>query len=346
MAATWIILGYQGVVQYQLLREKVLGNLLKSIGQDDHPLLVSQRLTASAKPEKLDCFHNGTDVLSEVSDWHTFLRKSTRKADPITDEVLHLIDKEMLIQDPEKRRKSGDLCKDLERIVSSAKKVLRDAVAAESPEIQDRRSHFEGLLYDIDKEATVRIVDDVPPPEPTHPFTAGLPVDRVALKAQLEHVALKKTSHRYEAIPGPRSTSNVPETIMEKPAIKTSDTMGTKEILYRSESLPESSAMSMADKRKSFRRPTLGQASRTNTSATNQTTQRYSNEGSTHASQNAIQARESMDREKRKNMLSRRLRKDGYLSKFFKERDIVSFLRLAISINRIALTNPTEIPHG
>jgi hypothetical protein len=301
-----------------------------SIPTRGHPLLVSQRLTASAKPEKLDCFHNGTDVLSEITSWHTLLRNSARKTDPITEAVLNLIDQRMLLQDPKQRIESGQLCKELQRIVSSSKKVLREIIAARSPEAQDHQERMEGLLYEIEKEAATQVVEEAPP-EPTRPFTAGLPVDRDALKVQLEHVALKKTSHRFETIPSPRSTPTMPETIVEKPTIVTSNTMGVKEVLYRSETQPESTVMSAADKRKSVRRSTFGQPSRTNTGTTTMTYQKTGIEPPTHANQNVIQARESMDRELKQKSASlsgmlakRKPLKDEYLSKHFKDRDIVS----------------------
>jgi serine/threonine protein kinase len=330
VAATWLILGYQGVCQYQLMREKALGNLLKTIKEDGHPLLISQRLTVSAKPEKLDCFHNGTDVLSEITSWHALLRNSVRKTDPITEEVLNLVDQNMLLQDPKKRIDSRLLCEKLQQIVCSSKKVLSETIAARSLEARERQERMEGLLYEIEKEAATQVVEE-PTPEPTRPFTAGLPVNRDALKVQLEHVALKKTSHRFETIPDPQSTPAVPETIVDKPTIITSDTMGLKEVLYRSETQPESTVMSTSDKRKSVRRSTFGQPSRTNTGSTILTHQKTGIMPPTHANQNVIQARESMDRElKQKNaslsgiLGKKKLSKDEYLSKHFKDRDIVS----------------------
>jgi serine/threonine protein kinase len=332
MAATWLILGYQGVCQYQLVREKALGSLLKSIKENGHPLLVSQRLTVSGKPEKLDCFHNGTDVLSEITTWHTLLRDSARKTDPITEEVLNLIDQKMLLQDPKQRMDSRLLCEELHRIVSSSKQVLREIIATESPEARDRRKHMEGLLCEIDKEAATQIVEEAPP-EPTRPFAAGLPVDRDALKVQLEHVALKKTSHRFETLPGPQSTPIIPDTIVEKPTIMTSNTMGLIDVLHRSVTQPDSTVIPTADKRKSARRSTFGQPSRTNTGSTTLPYPKAGMEPPHHALQNVIQARESMDRDlKRKGaslggmLPKKKPRKDEYLSKHFKHRDIVSSL--------------------
>jgi serine/threonine protein kinase len=337
MAATWLILGYQGVCQYQHVREKALGSLLKTIKEDGHALLVSQGLKAGTKPEKLDCFHNGTNVLREITSWHTLLRSSARKTDPITEEVLNLIDQKMLLQDPKQRIESRLLCEELRRIVSSSKMHLRESIDAESPEAQDDRRRMEGLLGEIDKEAATQIVEDVPP-EPTRPFAPGLPVDRDALKVQLEHVALKKTSHRFETIPGPRRTPIIPDTVDEKPTIVTSDTIGLKEVLHQSVTPPESAVISTADKRKSVRRSTFGQPSRTNTGTATLPYQKTGIEPPAHAIQNVIQARESMDRDlKRKGtslggmLAKKKPRKDEYLSKHFKHRDIVSLSHSAFT---------------
>ncbi|CAO2655474.1 Nn.00g105380.m01.CDS01 [Neocucurbitaria sp. VM-36] len=280
MAATWLILGYQRVCQYQIVREKALGSLLKAIKEDGHPLLVSQRSTVDAKPEKVDCFHNGTDVLTEITSWHTLLRSSARKTDPITEKVLDLIDREMLLKDPNKRMGSKNLCAELKRIVGSSNKVLCDNIAAESPEARVHRERMEGLLYEIDKEAATPIFQKSPP-EPTRPFAAGLP----------------KTSHRFETIPDPRSTPNVPEIIGEKPTRVTSDTMSANEVLQRSGTQPDYTAMPVADRRKSFRKSTFGQPSRANTGTTNLAYQKTGLQPPTHATQNVIQARESMDRD-------------------------------------------------
>jgi hypothetical protein len=61
-------------------------------------------------------FHNGRDVLPEVTQWHQLLRNSLRKTDKITGLVLDLIDKRMLLGDSEDRILSRDLCTELDKI--------------------------------------------------------------------------------------------------------------------------------------------------------------------------------------------------------------------------------------
>jgi serine/threonine protein kinase len=325
MAATWVVMGYDGVRQYQSVREKALGNLLRTIQEDEHPLLVSQHLTAKAKPEKLDCFHDGTGALSEVTGWHALLKNSTRRTDPITKSVLDLVDDEMLLRDPHQRISSKRLCEQLKRIGLSSKKVIQDTTAAELPKDRAQRARMEDLLYEIDKEAATQIVEDVSP-RPTHSSTAGPLIDRDALKVKLEHVALKKTSHRYETLPTPRAHNA--NAIFETPKSMTSEVMGTRASPERSETRHEPTYM---EKRMTFRQSTLGQPSRSNTVTTAFASRKPGVDSRAHATQNVIQAREGMDLDRKGKgaalgaMWTRKKpRKDEYLSKHFKNRDIVS----------------------
>ena len=45
----------------------------------------------------MDIFHNGTQVLSEVTGWYEFLRKVARMSDLIMVVVLDLVDQYMLL---------------------------------------------------------------------------------------------------------------------------------------------------------------------------------------------------------------------------------------------------------
>jgi hypothetical protein len=312
MAATWVILGYQGVCQYQMVREKALGALLKSIKEDNHPLLVSQRFTVDSKPEKLDCFHNGSDVVSEVTGWHKLLRKSARKSDPITEQVLNLIDQKMLLRNPENRIKSGKLCDELKHIVMYSNGIIDKINEAESLSDRNLRGRIEGFLREIDDEAVSQVIEEVPK-EPSQSLSAGLPVDRNALKVQLNHVALQKTSHRFETIPEPLTRTTNSAAVVGKTSTRTQPSETHQDPGF---TLPEGHLVQI---------PTFGLSSRTTTGNTF-LPHRKSGNSSSHVKQNVIQARESMDRERSfsfSTMSSRtRLRRDQYLSNFFKDRDI------------------------
>ena len=96
VTATWIVLGYQGVLQYQELR----------------------RLNSQDK--RSDRFHNGQDVLPQIANWHEFLRSHLRVTDTITGLVLNLVDQKMLKKDPSDRLTSTMLCEELEKLIGKA----------------------------------------------------------------------------------------------------------------------------------------------------------------------------------------------------------------------------------
>ena len=58
-----------------------------------------------------DSFHDGSEVLPEVTHWHTYLRQVARRSDDLTRRVLDLVDERMLIGDPERRAGVDEICK-------------------------------------------------------------------------------------------------------------------------------------------------------------------------------------------------------------------------------------------
>ncbi|KAF3053232.1 hypothetical protein E8E11_000162 [Didymella keratinophila] len=328
MAATWVVAGLQGVHQYHQVRERALSGLLQTIGPNGHPLLKSQGLLPDGIPDKLDCFHDGITVLSEVTGWHTFIKNSCRKTDPITTKIIGLVDKCMLLPNPQDRIKSGLLCEELAKIVGEAKQELSESIDGESLEVKSQRERLEDLLKEIDEEAEMQAVKDPPPePKPTHAFTKGLPVDRGALKAQISHLALKKTSHRLESRTQPRSR---PSSMVAPPIVVTPDTTATN--MPQSSQSPHTQMFaSLANDRQSMeysprpenssRASTTGSISRRPTGLSRKASTMPHNE----ATQNVIQVRESIERERKRSrtFLPRRsLKKDEILSRYFKNRDI------------------------
>ncbi|KAK8094295.1 hypothetical protein PG997_000980 [Apiospora hydei] len=95
VAATWVVLGRQGVSGYEKLRQTAIGQLRAS--------------QAERQPKADDAFHDGYDVLEAVTDWHNHLRSSIRKSDTITPKILDLIDDEMLRREPRQRLPSSEL---------------------------------------------------------------------------------------------------------------------------------------------------------------------------------------------------------------------------------------------
>ncbi|KAF0321690.1 protein kinase domain-containing protein [Colletotrichum asianum] len=79
VAATYVVLGTQGVLIYNRLRRQEI-SCREDNGNID------------------DTFHDGSRVLPEVTDWHKYLREATRKTDAFSAAVLDMIDAHMLVE--------------------------------------------------------------------------------------------------------------------------------------------------------------------------------------------------------------------------------------------------------
>jgi hypothetical protein len=99
VAATYVVLGKEGVKQYRLLRQSAIDSLGIGVG---------------------DPFHNKEKVLSQVTDWHRYLRTAIRKDDCYTAKVLDIADSRMLIIPGEHRISGAKLSQELKRIHDAA----------------------------------------------------------------------------------------------------------------------------------------------------------------------------------------------------------------------------------
>lgn len=103
--ATWVVKGETGINDYRKLRE--------------------------LNPEKqkhedvTDTFHDGSDVLPEIKEWHKVLKTVRRISDSITPKILDLVDEKMLIKNPKARIPSNELYDSLREIISRAEKSER-----------------------------------------------------------------------------------------------------------------------------------------------------------------------------------------------------------------------------
>jgi hypothetical protein len=68
-----------------------------------------------------DYFHNGREVLPEVTAWHDFLRYSLRKSDPLTGKILDIVDHFMLKGDPRHRYSAADINMEYKRCLAEAR---------------------------------------------------------------------------------------------------------------------------------------------------------------------------------------------------------------------------------
>lgn len=109
VAATWVVFGYQGIKQYAVLRQDAIRRIMQDSPNDVRPVL-----------ERGDYFHDGHGVLSNVTNWHEFVRQCLRKTDVITPMVLDVVDKWMLVGAAGERIASSALCLELDRIKERA----------------------------------------------------------------------------------------------------------------------------------------------------------------------------------------------------------------------------------
>lgn len=109
VAATWIVLGGQGVKQYTMLRSSARKRLIPAQGNN--------------------AFHNGIHILPEIKDWHSFLNSHKRLTDPFTPEILNLIENRLLRGSPEERLNSKELCTELGSIIQQDIDIQQPALS-------------------------------------------------------------------------------------------------------------------------------------------------------------------------------------------------------------------------
>jgi hypothetical protein len=96
VAATWAVLGTQGVLQYDRLRRHV----------------------NKATDTISDTFHDGTAVLEVVTQWHEYLRLSSRRTDHFTADILSMVDRHMLVVPAETRWDATQVCNHLGSVLA------------------------------------------------------------------------------------------------------------------------------------------------------------------------------------------------------------------------------------
>ncbi|KAK2044196.1 hypothetical protein LZ31DRAFT_566008 [Colletotrichum somersetense] len=98
IAATYVVLGTQGVLIFNQLRREAIFSLTE---------------TSS------DAFHDGKTVLAEVRHWHNYLREAARRNDVYTSAVLDMVDKHMLVE--KDRWEAKMICQQFEKLFNSIK---------------------------------------------------------------------------------------------------------------------------------------------------------------------------------------------------------------------------------
>ncbi|TRX91142.1 hypothetical protein FHL15_007930 [Xylaria flabelliformis] len=111
VAVTWVTLGYQGIMQFQTVRQAAIARV-----KSNPEATIAHRLSD-------DAFHDGSSVLEDVTNWHYYLRQVMRKSDPVSDRILDIIDNEVLDKDGYYRLTSAMLYEKLNQLLDTAKNL-------------------------------------------------------------------------------------------------------------------------------------------------------------------------------------------------------------------------------
>ncbi|OQV04540.1 Protein kinase domain-containing protein isoform 1 [Cladophialophora immunda] len=307
IAATWVVLGYDGIRQFRAFRDTAVREAMKKQNLDPNARAEGVKLTRG------DYFHDSNDVLQAIGDWHLFLRRFLRNGDTLTSRVLDVVDKQMLKGDPDDRIQAKNLCGILDKLLKEYRAQQRQPLLG---------SIMQALLR-VDEDAPLR-------PEPSKVLLEGNPnAPRKRRPSQLEPP--KKTTHRTEFL---RSALHEQGVVLEQDAV-------TKRISQGGESSHNDRGLHIPDGQGQGwsgygRADDLSQF----TWASGQPTfhLNYTKTGlpsgpprATRKSQNVFQAR--YDIQNQKSRWGFGSKKDNFLTKYFSNRDIVFLVDNAGSMN-------------
>lgn len=131
-AATYVVLGKQGVLKYNLVRRSAVKEATGKAG---------------------DGFHDGSMVLEAVTQWHKYLRNCSRRYDDITPAILGLVDQHMLVES-ESRWNSA-------KTANHIKDILNDTVW-ELPQVPPLIERMLEEIEDDPKSFRERSTDSTP----------------------------------------------------------------------------------------------------------------------------------------------------------------------------------------
>jgi hypothetical protein len=169
IAATWVVLGFQGLMQFEFHRVEARAEALKKRAKVNTVKFAGSR----------DAFHDEEKVLDAITIWHEYVKGQTRKSDTITPAILDLVDGSMLLRGPNERLSMSRLCDMLLEITRTAEK--------ESATILQPHESVLRSLQQTDRKASV---------EPLHKALAKLRERLESGQKPSSMVTLMKTSHR------------------------------------------------------------------------------------------------------------------------------------------------------
>ncbi|KAI1453403.1 hypothetical protein F4805DRAFT_377169 [Annulohypoxylon moriforme] len=222
VSATWVILGYQGVRAYDELRRLAIKKLRERKEKGENTTV----------PAADDAFHNGVEVLPEVTDWHRYLRKVLRVNDTITGRILDLVDETMLLAEPARQFKSSTLYDAIQDQLTKAQDHYDKLV--EDGELQLVAESVKEALLSVENEESSLVNSDalsgngstyassqyLQEPSERHP---RLKSSRINKSRRINEVIQGKVAHRQEALraPGDSTTHGYPNE--EKELFKSSE---------------------------------------------------------------------------------------------------------------------------
>jgi hypothetical protein len=178
IAATWVVLGYQGICQFNEMRWKAIRKILR----DQEALPITQWSKSSLGQGYY--FHDGCQALAAVSEWHNVVRDAMRRSDTVTGQILDLVDQKMLLGDAGLRIDATQICQELDDILIQARRKPPTALPM----------NVRKFLCEINDEAPLN-------PSAIRSVEIGsakgdTPTITMTRKMKLSHVPLLKTSYR------------------------------------------------------------------------------------------------------------------------------------------------------
>lgn len=301
-----MVLGYQGIRQFSNMRLKAIEKLIQQ--RQSQPRLPNPMRKLNVG----DYFHDGQEVLNDVKDWHKVLRSALRKNDRITSLVLDMVDQKMLLGTAEKRWKAKTVCAELRRILAQSQARPREHVPRE---IMD-------ALIAVDQAAPSKAMGSELLEERLEDHQHLTIADaRQARKSKRLDLPLMKTSHRSEG----RKSALPPPVLETEPLPAISESPVEMNLPVPKEQMtppPKFQPLSQGEDAEALQRSGHTQSPPTSPLAAHATRPALANKRRA-TPQDVFQAREAIGEREKHNYL-KRTRKDGRLSMYYGNRDIVS----------------------
>jgi len=209
MAATWVVQGAEGVRQYAKIREDAIKKCKAEYSQrplstmpppirNGSPSRVhsSQRLGQPSNDSGSPCtgadyFHAFGRVLPAVTEWHQYLRCTSRRSDLMTGPLLNLVDERMLLSSTEPRISAVDLCNELDKIATKCAACPMAEIPVSIVEV----------LRKLDEDAPSEVDTSHYPNMGNSQLGDHVDLStRRERKSRLRDIPLKKTMHRSQRV--------------------------------------------------------------------------------------------------------------------------------------------------